>query len=67
MRSIPNAWRVAALVVIAWFAVTMAACTDAVPQANQVGPQSAHAVPVTVEAQASHTQPADQPQQSETN
>ena len=67
MRSIPNGWRVAALLVIAWFAVTMAACTDAVPQANQVAPQSARAVPVTVEDQASHTQPADQPQQSETN
>ena len=67
MRSIPNGWRVAALLVIAWFAVTMAACTDAVPQANQVSPQSARAVPVTVEDQASHTQPADQPQQSETN
>ena len=28
MRSIPNGWRVAALVVIAWFAVTVAACTE---------------------------------------
>ena len=67
MRSIPNGWRVAALVVIAWFAVTMAACTDAVPQANRFSPQSARAVPVTVDDQPSHTQPADQPQQSETN